>query len=67
MIRRKYLKTQHLNLMILDEADELLSHGFKDQIYKIFQFHNDEIFLNQNHLQDKFYYNFKDVKFITLI
>ena len=43
MIRRKYLKTQHITLMILDEADELLSHGFKDQIYKIFQFMNQDI------------------------
>ena len=29
--------------MILDEADELLSHGFKEQIYKIFQFMNNDI------------------------
>ena len=29
--------------MILEEADELLSHGFKDQIYKIFQFMNNDI------------------------
>ena len=43
MIRRKYLKTHNINLMILDEADELLSHGFKDQIYKIFQFMNQNI------------------------
>lgn len=43
MIRRKYLKTNKINLMILDEADELLSHGFKEQIYKIFQFMNNDI------------------------
>ena len=43
MIRRKYLKTNNINLMILDEADELLSHGFKEQIYKIFQFMNNDI------------------------
>jgi translation initiation factor 4A len=43
MIRRKYLKTRNINLMILDEADELLSHGFKDQIYKIFQFMHQNI------------------------
>ena len=29
--------------MVLDEADELLSHGFKEQIYKIFQFMNNDI------------------------
>jgi len=43
MIRRKYLSTKKISLMILDEADELLSHGFKDQIYKIFQFMNNDI------------------------
>ena len=42
MIRRKYLKTDKIDLIILDEADEMLSAGFKDQIYKIFQYmHND--------------------------
>jgi translation initiation factor 4A len=42
MIRRKYLKTEKIGLIVLDEADEMLSAGFKDQIYKIFQYmHND--------------------------
>ena len=42
MIRRKYLKTEKIDLIVLDEADEMLSAGFKDQIYKIFQYmHND--------------------------
>ena len=43
MIRRKHLKTGSVKFMILDEADELLSHGFKEQIYKIFQFMNNDI------------------------
>jgi len=43
MIRRKYLKSVNIRLMILDEADELLSHGFKEQIYKIFQYMNNNI------------------------
>ena len=43
MIRRKHLKTDNINLLILDEADELLSHGFKEQIYKIFQFMNNNV------------------------
>ena len=43
MIRRKHLKTNDITLLILDEADELLSHGFKEQIYKIFQFMPNEI------------------------
>ena len=37
MIRRKALKTSTLKLLILDEADEMLSSGFKDQIAKIFK------------------------------
>jgi translation initiation factor 4A len=43
MIRRKYLKTENIELVVLDEADEMLSAGFKDQIYKIFQYMNNEI------------------------
>jgi len=43
MIRRKYLSTQYIKLFILDEADEMLSQGFKDQIYNIFQYFNSNI------------------------
>ena len=43
MIRRKHLRTNEVKLLILDEADEMLSAGFKDQIYKIFQFMNNEV------------------------
>jgi len=38
MLKRKSLSSSSLKLLILDEADELLSFGFKDQIYNIFQF-----------------------------
>ena len=38
MIRRNKLNAQDLNVMIIDEADEMLSSGFKEQIYNIFQF-----------------------------
>ena len=38
MIRRKYLDVSNLKVLVLDEADEMLSTGFKDQMYKIFQF-----------------------------
>ena len=38
MIRRKYLKVSDLHVLVLDEADEMLSTGFKEQMYKIFQF-----------------------------
>ena len=38
MIRRKYINTDKLEMLIVDEADEMLSHGFKSQMYKIFQY-----------------------------
>jgi translation initiation factor 4A len=37
MIMRKYLNLSKVKLFVLDEADEMLSKGFKDQIYNIFQ------------------------------
>ncbi|KAI9295698.1 DEAD-domain-containing protein [Neoconidiobolus thromboides FSU 785] len=37
MINRGYLNTDKLKMFVLDEADEMLSRGFKDQIYEIFQ------------------------------
>jgi superfamily II DNA/RNA helicase len=43
MLRRKQLKTNHFRLIILDEADEMLSQGFKEQVYNIFQFLNKDI------------------------
>ena len=43
MIRRRYLSTDDVKIMVLDEADEMLSQGFKTQIYNIFQYFNDNI------------------------
>lgn len=37
MINKKFLNTDHLKMFVLDEADEMLSRGFKDQINQIFQ------------------------------
>ena len=37
MLRRRKLNASKLKLIILDEADELLSVGFKEQVYNIFQ------------------------------
>jgi len=37
MINRGALKTQHMKMFVLDEADEMLSRGFKEQIYDVFQ------------------------------
>lgn len=38
MIKRYVLKTDKIRSFIMDEADEMLSNGFKDQIYEIFQY-----------------------------
>lgn len=43
MIRRKSLLTYHIKIFILDEADEMLSKGFKEQMYDIFKFLNDNV------------------------
>jgi translation initiation factor 4A len=43
LIRRKILKTDHLKVIVLDEADEMLSSGFQEQVYNIFQFMPDSI------------------------
>ena len=37
MLRRRYLTASTLKILVIDEADEMLSAGFKDQMYKIFQ------------------------------
>jgi translation initiation factor 4A len=37
MIKRKHISGNKLKLVILDEADELLSSGFKEQVYNVFQ------------------------------
>ena len=37
MIERRYFKTDKVKMFILDEADEMLSSGFKEQIYNIFR------------------------------
>jgi len=37
LIGRQALKLNHLLFLVLDEADEMLSRGFRDQIYDIFQ------------------------------
>jgi len=37
MIQRRFLKTDSMKMFVLDEADEMLSRGFTEQIYDIFQ------------------------------
>ena len=43
MIRREKINSTKIKLVILDEADELLSFGFKEQIYNIFQSFSSDI------------------------
>lgn len=38
MIKRNALHTESLRILVLDEADEMLSQGFSGQIYEIFKF-----------------------------
>ncbi|CAM9011340.1 unnamed protein product [Wickerhamomyces anomalus] len=37
VIKRRNLNTRNVKMLILDEADELLSKGFKEQIYDIYR------------------------------
>jgi len=37
MISRNFLRTRDIKQFVLDEADEMLSRGFKDQIYDVFR------------------------------
>jgi translation initiation factor 4A len=46
VINSGVLKVDHLKLFILDEADEMLSSGFKEQIYEIYQL------IDNNNLQN---------------
>jgi translation initiation factor 4A len=43
MISRKVLRSNDIKMFVLDEADEMLSRGFKDQIYDVFRHLNQEI------------------------
>jgi len=38
MIKRKKLLTRNIKMLVLDEADEMLGKGFKEQIYDIYRY-----------------------------
>ena len=38
MIQRKTFKTKNVKMLIIDEADEMLSKGFKEQVYDIYRY-----------------------------
>ena len=43
MMRRERITSKKIKVVILDEADEMLSSGFKDQVYNIFQYFSNEV------------------------
>jgi len=43
LMRRDRIASKKIKLIILDEADEMLSSGFKEQVYNIFQNFNNDI------------------------
>ena len=43
LIRRKFINPKDIKLIIMDEADEMLSIGFKEQIYNILQYLNSDV------------------------
>ena len=38
MIKRRVLRTRSIKTLVLDEADEMLSKGFKEQIYDVYRY-----------------------------
>ncbi|KAJ6919050.1 eukaryotic initiation factor 4A-3 [Populus alba x Populus x berolinensis] len=38
MIKRRSLRTRAIRVLVLDESDEMLSRGFKDQIYDVYRY-----------------------------
>jgi ATP-dependent RNA helicase len=38
MIKRRNLRTRNIKALILDEADEMLNKGFKEQIYDVYRY-----------------------------
>jgi superfamily II DNA/RNA helicase len=43
MISKDKISAKSIKLVVLDEADELLSFSFKEQVYNIFQYFNNDI------------------------
>jgi len=38
MIQQRHLSTRHVKMLVLDEGDEMLNRGFKDQVYDIYRY-----------------------------
>lgn len=43
MLKRGVINSSFIKLIIMDEVDEMLSTGFKEQVYNIFQYMNEDI------------------------
>jgi len=43
MMRRNHIQSKTIKLIVLDEADEMLSSGFKDQVYNIFRYCKNDV------------------------
>ena len=43
MMKRRHFDTKYIRIFIIDEADEMLKKGFKEQIYEIFRYLNDSV------------------------
>ena len=43
MLNRSTMTAKYLKIVVIDEADEMLSEGFKEQVYNIFKFFHDEL------------------------
>ena len=43
MMKKNHVNNSNIKLIILDEADEMLCVGFKEQVYNIFQFLNKDV------------------------
>tara|TARA_B110000967_G_C18885773_1_gene563896 strand:- start:583 stop:1791 length:1209 start_codon:yes stop_codon:yes gene_type:complete len=43
MMKKNYVINKNIKIIVLDEADEMLCVGFKEQVYNIFQFLNKDI------------------------
>ncbi|OXB69976.1 UNVERIFIED_CONTAM: hypothetical protein H355_011961 [Colinus virginianus] len=38
MIAQRHFSTRHVKMLVLDEADEMLNRGFKEQVYDIYRY-----------------------------
>jgi len=43
MLKRRHLRTAKISTWVLDEADEMLGKGFKEQIYEIYRYLPDQV------------------------